>query len=385
MKKFLILLLVVFLVMGSLVACSSQQGSGEGEEPEGNGEKEDTPGELKKVTYVFPRTLEVLEDTPFWVAKNLGYWEEEGLDVTLDQAFGTTDIKMVATGAADFAGPGTSIILAGIEEGLPIKVVSAYDSINIWGMCVPKDSKVQSWDDMKDAQGKYGKKLTVALGDAAWEMLVAPTIEAAGVDLEKDIEFVVAGENRYIQVDEGKIDMLFTWPGEAWQLMGQGFEFNYIDGNDVLKTCSNSIVANTKMIEEDPEVIEGFVRGLAKGMLFTKLNPEAGAAVVCKQFPAIDVTWKAATFVQMGRAYQMFGPEGGEEEATLLEKIGFLFEDKWKLVMDTTVSSGVIKEAIPLDKVITNDFVDLTWDRKQVEEDAKNYDIDSVKSKYKAE
>ncbi len=343
--------------------------------------------ELTKVKLVFPRTIEVLEDTPYWVAKNLGYWEEEGLDVTMEQSFGTTDIKMVATGNADFACPGTSFILAGIEEGLPIKVVSSYDAINIWGMCVLKDSKIQSWDDMKDAVKKYGKKLTVALGDASWQMLVEPTLVAAGVDPANDLEFVVAGENRYIQVSEGKLDMLFSWPGEAWQLMGQGYNFNYIDGNEVLKTCSNPIITNTNNIENRPEVVRAFVKGLAKGMYFTKYNSEAAAAVSCAQFPAIDITWNAAVFVQKGRAYQMFGPEGGNEEKKLLDNIGKSWDDKWQIVMDSAVESGVIKQAIPFDKVYTNDFIyaDLNKDKTAIEKDADGYDVASVKSKYKAE
>ncbi len=394
MKRILSIMLAVIFTIGTLAGCGADKAATESTtvtKTETSASTASTAStdnstakkELRKVKMVFPRTIEVLEDTPFWVAKNLGYFEEEGLDVTMEQSFGTTDIKMVATGNADFAAPGTSFVLAGIEEGLDIKVVSAYDAINIWGMCTLKDSKIKSWEDMKDAKKKYGKKLTVALGDAAWEMLVTPTIIAAGVDPKEDLEFVVAGENRYIQVSEGKLDMLFSWPGEAWQLMGQGFNFDYIDGNDVLKTCSNPIITNTNLINNEPEVVKGFLRGLAKGMYFTRYNPEAAAAVVCKQFPAIDISWNAAVYVQKGRAYQMFGPEGGADEAKMLENIGMSFEDKWNLVMDSTVESKAIKASIPLDKVYTNEFIDGTWDRKAIEADADNYDVASIKAKYK--
>lgn len=44
------------------------------------------------------RTAEVLEDTPFWVAENLGYLAEEGLKLEMIETIGTTDCKMVATG-----------------------------------------------------------------------------------------------------------------------------------------------------------------------------------------------------------------------------------------------------------------------------------------------
>jgi NitT/TauT family transport system substrate-binding protein len=342
-------------------------------------------GKLRVVTHVVPRTAEVLEDTPFWVAQNLGYMAEEGLELRIDQAFGTTDLRMVATGNAEFCGAGPSYVLAAIEEGLPVKVVSAYDAINIWGMCVLTKSPIKDWADMRNAQTKYGRKLTVALGDASWEMLVTPTLVAAGVNPAADIEWVVAGENRYIQVAEGRLDMLFSWPGEAWQLIGQNFDFRYIDGDEVLQTSSNPLTTSLKLIQEEPRVVQGYVRAMAKGIYFTKYNSEAAAAVSCKQWPNIDITWKAAVYVQEGRNYQMFGKPGSDGEKKLLENIGFNWEDKWQLNVKAALESGVIKQAIPLDKIYTNQFVDNTWDRKKVERDADAYDVASVKARYKPE
>ncbi len=344
-----------------------------------------TEKKLRPVKMVLPADIERLEDTPYWAAIKMGYFAEEGLDVQMVSAFGTTDIRMVATGNADFCAPGPSLILASLEEELPIKVVCAYDAINIWGMCVLTKGKIQTWNDMKDSVKKYGRKLTVALGDASWEMLVTPTLQAAGVDTKNDIEWVVAGENRYIQVAEGKLDMLFSWPGEAWQLIGQGFDFKYIDGNDVLKTNSNPIVTSLKMIETEPEVVRGFSRGLAKGIYFTKYNPEAAAALSCDVWPNIKVTWKAALYVQEGRAYQMFGPKGGEEEKKLLENIGYNWPDKWQLNVDTALSSGIIKAKIPLEKIFTNDYFTKDWDRKKVEKDADTYDVAKTKARYPLE
>ena len=159
--------------------------------------------EMTEFTYVVPSTVENLEHSPFHIAQRL--LAEEGYTLNIMEAFGTTDIRMVATNQAQFCGPGPMYILSGIAEGLPIKTIMAYDAINIWGMAVLSDSEIQSFDDMIDAQEKYGHKLTVALGDPSWEMLVTPTLVAAGIDVENDLEFVVAGENRYVQVAEGQL------------------------------------------------------------------------------------------------------------------------------------------------------------------------------------
>ena len=386
MKKLLGLLLSATLVL-SLAACGQQGGSSsdsskaETSSSESKGDKE-----LRTVKMCLTRTAEVLEDTPFWVAQNLGYFEEEGLKIEMIETFGTTDCKMVATGQADFAVPGPSLILQSIEQGLPIKVVSGYDNINIWGLCVLNKSPYQSFEDMKGAVSKYGRKLTVALGDASWESLVTPTLVAAGVDPKEDLEFVVAGDNRYVQVAEGKLDILFTWPGEAYQLIGQNYDFKYIDGNDVLKTNSNSIITSNKLIESEPKVVEGFVRALAKGVYFTKYNSEAAAAVSCNQWPNIDISWKAAVYVQQGRSYQMFGPEGGDDEKKILENLGKSWDDKWQLNVDSMLESGVISKKIPLENIFTNDFIiGSDWDRSKVEADADAYDWETASKRYKAE
>ncbi len=339
--------------------------------------------EMKEFTYVVPRTVESLEDSPFHIAKLL--LEKEGYTMHIQEAFGTTDSKMVATNQAQFCGPGPMYILSAVAEGLPIIAVVGYDAINIWGMAVLTNSPIQTFDDMIGAQEKYGRKLTVALGDPSWEMLVTPTLIAAGVDTVNDLEFVVAGENRYVQVAEGKLDMLFTWPGECWQLQGQNYDFIYIDGNEVLGTNSNPLSTSTTLIETEPELVQAFVTAMQKAIYAVHYNPEAAAAIMADVFPHIDVTWKAAKYIQEGRCYQMFGKPGSETEARILSAIGFNWEDTWQLNMDAAVESGLIKEPLPMDKIFNNQFIKADLDYSDVEAFMDGIDIASVASRYAAE
>ena len=80
MKKLLASLLAGAMAL-SLVACgggsSSAPGSASGAEPAssgGNTSQADSSGdgELRTVKMCLARSAEVLEDTPFWVAENLG-------------------------------------------------------------------------------------------------------------------------------------------------------------------------------------------------------------------------------------------------------------------------------------------------------------------------
>lgn len=339
--------------------------------------------EMTEFTYVVPSTVENLEHSPFHIAQRL--LAEEGYTMNIMEAFGTTDIRMVATNQAQFCGPGPMYILSGIAEGLPIKTIMAYDAINIWGMAVLSDSEIQSFDDMIDAQEKYGRKLTVALGDPSWEMLVTPTLVAAGIDVENDLEFVVAGENRYVQVAEGQLDMLFTWPGECWQLIGQNYDFVYIDGNEILKTNSNSLVTSTTMIENEPEAVQAFVTAMRQAVYAVHYNPEAAAALMADKFPNIDVTWKAALYIQEGRNYQMFGEPGSETEAQIMANIGENLAEGWELNVQAALDCDMIDEAIPLEDIYTNEFITDDIDYTHVEEFMDSIDVATTAARYEAE
>lgn len=339
--------------------------------------------EMKEFTYCVPRTVENLEDSPFHIAQRL--LAEEGYTMNIQETFGTTDTKMVATNQAQFCGPGPFYVLSAVAEGLPIKAIIGYDSINIWGIAVTSDSPVQSFEDMIGAQEKYGHKLTVALGDPSWEMLITPTLKAAGVDVENDLEFVVAGENRYVQVAEKKLDMLFTWPGECWQLQGQNYDFVYIDGNEVLQTNSNPLCTSTYMIENEPELVQAFVTAMQQAIYAVHYNPEAAAAIMAEDYPNIEVTWKAAKFIQEGRNYQMFGKPGSETEARILECVGLQSEEGWKLNMQAALDCGFISEEIPLDQVYTNEFVRDDIDYSKVEAFMDSIDVETISSRYAAE
>lgn len=339
--------------------------------------------EMKEFTYCVPRTVENLEDSPFHIAQRL--LAEQGITMKIQETFGTTDTKMVATNQAQFCGPGPFYVLAAVAEGLPIKAVCAYDAINIWGMAVTSDSPIKSFEDMIGAQEKYGRKLTVALGDPSWEMLVTPTLKAAGVDTVNDLEFVVAGENRYVQVAEKKLDMLFSWPGECWQLIGQNYDFVYIDGNDVLKTSSNPLCTSLYMIENEPETVQAFVTAMQQAIYAVHYNPEAAAAIMAEDYPNIEVTWKAAKYIQEGRNYQMFGKPGSETEATILKCPGKHLEEAWKLNMQAAIDCETISAELPLDTVYTNQFIKDDIDYSKVEAFMDSIDIASVSSRYAAE
>lgn len=304
--------------------------------------------ELETVTVVVPRSLECLDDMSMWVADAMGYFEEEGLKFNMEQAYGTSDVQMVATGQADLCCPSPNLTLPSIEAGLPVISVAHYDAINIFGMAVRPDSGIETWEDLK------GK--TIALGDAAWQSIAAPTVVAAGLSVD-DMEWIVCGDARFQMVGEGQVDVLFTWVSEYEQLLGQGFDFIYLDGNEVLPVFANSFVASTSAVKDNPEKLKAFLRAQQKGMYFLLLSPEKGADITLNRFPAIQVDWAAALGAANGRNRQAFGLSEESAAATIAAGIGRGTDEAWAQFIEGAVSVGVLQAALDPSICYTNELL----------------------------
>lgn len=212
--------------------------------------------DLAKVTLMMPRSVESLEDGPLYAALAMGYWEEEGLDVSIVDG-GVDDCRMLETGQANFATPAPAITIPAIANDMKVKSFFQYDNINIFGFAVHESSPIRTWADIK------GK--SIALGMADWQGLAEPILLAAGIDPKKDVTWIVAGESRTAMVENKNIDILFTWVSEVYQYNGQGLHLRYIDGDEVFKNCGNSFITSLDMIQNHPGWVKGFARGLAKG------------------------------------------------------------------------------------------------------------------------
>jgi ABC-type nitrate/sulfonate/bicarbonate transport system substrate-binding protein len=318
-----------------------------------------------KVTLVLPRSIEVLDDPHMVVAQEMGYFDEEGIEFVLEQAYGVNDCKMVATGQADIAIPSPYIYLKSVEEGLPIISFAQLDQINIFCFAVRPDSNIKTFEDLK------GK--TIVLGDPAWAMISNPILIAAGLDPNKDITYVTGGEGRAQLVAEGKADAVLTWEKEYQLWEAQGLKFNYLFGRDVLDIVGNTFVARIDDLKDPKraEVLARAVRAIAKGLYFVKLNPEAATEMTLRKYPSIKVPFKDAIRAVKAATFITYHP--------VVETEGWCYQrpDGWKRTIEIGVRSGNLTKEIPLERAFTNEWIKFIndWDRKKVEEDAKNYKV----------
>jgi ABC-type nitrate/sulfonate/bicarbonate transport system substrate-binding protein len=324
---------------------------------------------LEQVTFVSPTALQSFDYLAIYAADHLGYFKEQGLSVKYVEQTGTDDVKMIATGQAQFGYPSPGVFMSSIDAGVTnVKAVANYDSVQIFGIAVNKKSGIKDWKDLK------GKN--VASYNESWSALISPLLSTQGMTAT-DVNIVSYGTGRYEACASGKAPALITWLSEYYQLVGQGYDLDYLDGNKICPQVSNSICTSDEMIKDHPDVVKKFVTAMTKAMYFCYLNQEAAADITMLTCPNLQIDWKGALGATKGDVMQIFGTDDASQKAMITAGIG-KFDSKYcQNAADNLLKGGAITTKIDASQYYSNNFVDTSWDKSSVEKDAKNYKCSS--------
>lgn len=152
-----------------LAGCGGSGDAGQGE----------TDGELEK-TEITVGSLPLADYAALYWAEEKGFFEDEGLDVTIEAVQGgPAGVQQVVSGELDFTNSTPFGTAMAVDSGLPIRSVVLTSSLadNGIGVFVPKDSPIKDIDDL---DGKsIGINTTKNMGDITFNNLA----ESEGVDV----------------------------------------------------------------------------------------------------------------------------------------------------------------------------------------------------------
>ena len=300
--------------------------------------------------------------SPLVVAKMLGYFDEEGIDIVMEQSYSSSATKMVAAGQTEFSTPGPHLTAAAIESGMDIISVYQLFPIDIFGFAVRNDSGIKTVADLA------GKKIASMTPTTINQII--PILEAGGVD-PQSVEVIPVGDARVQMLTERSVDACWTWDGEWQQWQAEKMPIEFVSGETVYKSCSNSMIAKIALVNEYPDLIERFYRALAKASYYLYCNPRAAADITLKEWTSIKIDLDAATKIMETALVPMLGGKDVLEGKT----IGFHNKSSWELVMVDYVKMGIVKAPIPIEKCFTNQFIEgiNNFDRAQVKAAAETY------------
>ena len=262
-----------------LTGCSSGGGGG------GSDESGDGAGDLTPVTLQLQWVAQA-QFAGYYAAVDQGYYEEEGLDVTIEE--GGPDIvpqDVLASGDVDFAISWVPKVLGSIEQGANITDVAQIFERSATTQISFKDKNITKPVDLAGTNvGSWGygnewelfagmQKEGVKLEDIS---LVQQAFDMTGF-LSGDIDAAQAMTyNEYAQV----LETVNPETGELYQPE----DLNVIDWNDAgTAMLQDAIWANADKLESDADYAETtvkFIKASIKGWIYAAENPQEAADIV---------------------------------------------------------------------------------------------------------
>lgn len=226
---------------------------------------------------------------PFLLALEKGYFEEEGLDVSIDTGAGSVEpINRVASGVYDMGfGDINSVIKFNDQNpDTPIKSIYIVYNKPPFAIVGRKSLGVTTPKDME------GKTLGAPAPDGAyaqWPIFV----EANGID-----EDTVTVENVGFPVREpmlaaGEVDAITGFSFSSFiNLKANGVPVDDIAvllmADHGVDLYGNTIIVSPAFAEENPDAVKGFLRALNRAIKDTVADPEAAVEYVMEANAILD-------------------------------------------------------------------------------------------------
>ncbi len=248
----------------------------------------------------------------------LGWWREEGLDVTVVPVSGSLQAtQLLAAGSIDFAEMNTTaIIQANVENSIPVRAVMA-NTVLDWSIVSLADGPVKTPADLK------GKTIGVLSLASSGTALLKAYLVANGLDPDKDIKIVAtgAGAPALQALNSNRVQALMFWASMNASFENQGAKLHYFYLDTWRHMPDFSLATLQTTIDSEPDVVRKIAIGAAKGSAFAFASPDCVRKIQWANFPqtkpsgapdeATAISWDAnslkASMLSMKAAFDAGG------------------------------------------------------------------------------
>jgi len=309
---------------------------------------------------------------PFAIATRMGWFKEEGIEVTVVPLAGSQDcVQNVATREIAFALADVPSLAAGRIQGLRAKIYYTAYQGNIFRLAVPADSSIQKVSDLK------GKTIgVISMGSGV--LFAKAAVARVGLDPERDVKIVVAGEGAQTaaMVRSKQVDALSQFDTQYAMVENAGIKLRLLDAEEIDHYPSNGLLALEETLRTRRKEAVVLARGYAKGTVFAISNPEAAVRILYEVFPQAKPTGKdETTAVRDDIKVLQARIANWRLENAGVKRWGESSEARCAQYLDFLLKWGVIKERITVQDLITNELIDEVnrFDSNRVVADAKVY------------
>lgn len=293
---------------------------------------------------------------PFAIASKLGWFAKDGVKVDLVPLPGSTDcVKLVATKELQASLPSAEPLAIIRPQGVKAKFFYTAYQGNIYGIAVPVDSPVKTMLDLK------GKKIGVTSMASAGVIVARALAKQAGLDPDKDISIVVAGESAQTAalLNGKQIEALSQFDTQYALTQNAGAKLRFLDHPEIKKFPSNGFVALEETLRDKRKEMIALAKGYAMGSVFAMANPEAAIRILWEMYPQTKATGKdEATALRDDLLTLDARAQNWRFEPVGAKKWGENVEANYSSYLAWLLAQGILKQKSEVSDIITNELID---------------------------
>lgn len=311
----------------------------------------ETPALAQKVTPI-KMAIGWLPEGQFnfvFVAKEKGFFQKHGLDVTVDNLKGSgAALNGLAGGHYDAVIADMGMMIAGVGRGFDHISLAVIQHKSPAGVVALEGRGIEK---PKDLEGKTYVTDHASGERVAWKAFV----KMAGID-ESKVKILFAEPRVWdAMLLEGKVDVRGSFycavaPG-YW---AKGIRFKQIlFANYGVKMYSLSVVTRAETLGKRPEVMQAFTTAILEGLKYSYLHPEEGVAAHLKAVPDYRDTAENRTMIRHGLGCTA---ALGLVDTVKEKGLGWMEREVVESTIDLISTHVGLEKKPPADRVFTNRF-----------------------------
>jgi NitT/TauT family transport system substrate-binding protein len=334
-----VLRVVLLLLVVGLAACGEGNGDGSGGAGAGGG------GALTPVNFRLGWVV-TGDMAPYYIAHQEGYFEDEGLDVTIIPGTGSSvNVTQLGTGTIEFGEVAGDVLVQGRGQGVPVTAVAAVYQSTPVAITSRADAPIKTPEQLTEEDVTLG----VAKASAAYQGLTL-MLESQGID-PADIDQVEIGFAGADALASGKVDAFMAYANDdAIQAEDAGVPVHNMMVRDWgVDSYGTTIAVNAEWAAENGNLVEAFMRAVKKGVDDVVADPPAGINAAAGAFPDLDQEFNLKI---LKASIPLWSSDATEENG-----FGYMTEEQWQNTLDVAKAGGLLEQEVAIEDLYTNQYL----------------------------
>ena len=233
----------------------------------------ETPAQTPPRKVVISYSSGGITSIDLFIAREKGFFSEEGLDPQLVQMRASIAITAGISGDVDALGSIGSAI-RGIQRGAPLRVVAVTLRRPLfWLIARPE------YRSIKDLKGKVLGVVTIG---GSQHTMAKRMLTLGGLDPDKDLTTVQVGEESVqLQALVSNAIQVAAISPPIFLLGRDKYKMNILDSSvDKFSSIQNGLAVNIKTLQEKPELVKKILRARAKGNRYFHENERGTSEIL---------------------------------------------------------------------------------------------------------